>query len=359
VIASHPSSDSHGPRQATAIGLSGALWFISALCWVAVELPTAAAAEPEPLTVMTWNLEWFYDDDSGDNYSKLAQQKAAPGRRQWDWRRDAVAQRIAIARPTVVAFQEVENRRVLWYLSRAIDREHSMSYRELSLQSRDHFTEQDVGVLFRGPADALLTSQFSLLDRMRADNRFSDVTKHLLAVFEFPVGDRLERVAVLNVHLRSGVQGEPIRRRQARLIHHWISEAISRGDNLIVLGDFNTEQRNDVTRDESDLGILSGRETQPTSDDLIDLNLRLPPGDRQTHLLPGRQFDRIFCTPSLVTDDPQRPDLVFRSIEVRSDLAIQGKPDDSQRHWEHYWEIPDGQRDLSDHYPVIATFEVR
>ncbi len=134
---------------------------------------------------------------------------------------------------------------------------------------------------------------------------------------------------------------------------------IERGEHLIVLGDFNTEQRSDETRDDSDLGILSGRETDRTDDDLVDLNLRLPPGDRQTHLLDGRQFDRIFCSPSLVTDDPGRRDLTFRSIEVRRDLSIQGQPDDSQLHWENYWEIPADQRDLSDHYPVIATFEVR
>ncbi len=34
----------------------------------------------EPLTVMTWNLEWFFDDNAGDNFSELAKEKASPSR---------------------------------------------------------------------------------------------------------------------------------------------------------------------------------------------------------------------------------------------------------------------------------------
>ncbi len=224
MIPSYPHSDAHGDRPrrvdrwliATCVSgvpcFTRALCLLAAACSLGVGLPLAVAADPEPLTVMTWNLEWFYDDDSGDNFSKLAKEKSAPDRSQWDWRRDAVARGIAKTRPTVAAFQEVENRRVLWYLSRAIDRNHSISYRELAIQSRDHFTEQDVGMLFRQPADVLLASQLFLPSRMRKAEKFSDVTKHLLAEFEFPVGNGTERITVLNVHLRSGVQGESMRR---------------------------------------------------------------------------------------------------------------------------------------------------
>lgn len=321
--------------------------------------PSCPAADQEPLTVMTWNLEWFYDDDGGDNYSELAKEKTAPSRQDWDWRRDAFAKRIAETRPTVLATQEVENRRVLWYLSRAIDRNHSIKYQEIGIEGRDHFTEQDVGMLIRAPAELLLTSQLSMTDRMREGGQYYDVSKHLLAVFEFPVGDGYERVTVMNVHLRSRAEGEPLRRRQALLTHHWIANAIKQGEHVILLGDFNTEETGDRTRADSDLGIISGLQTPDPDDDLIDLNLRLPAEQRQTHMLPGRQFDHIFCTPSLLHDDPTKPDLVFRSIETRRDLAVQGEPDDSQSHWDRYWELPADQRDLSDHYPVMATFEVR
>ncbi len=163
----------------------------------------------------------------------------------------------------------------------------------------------------------------------------------------------------MNIHLRSGAEGEPLRLRQARLVHHWIADAIKKGENVILLGDFNTEEKGFETRKESDLGIASGLETLSTDDDLVDLNLRLAAGKRQTHLLEGRQFDRIFCSRSLLEDDPSHPDLVFTKIEVRRDLAVRGKQDTPEQHWETYWKLPSEERDLSDHYPVMATFEVR
>jgi hypothetical protein len=39
-----------------------------------------------------------------------------------------------------------------------------------------------------------------------------------MVVVEFPVGDRHERVTVMNVHLRSRAEAEAIRRRQAKLV---------------------------------------------------------------------------------------------------------------------------------------------
>jgi endonuclease/exonuclease/phosphatase family metal-dependent hydrolase len=324
-------------------------------------LPPASANEPDrqTLSVMTWNLEWFYDDEDRDNYSRLSREKSTPSRALWNWRRDAVARRIAKLRPTIVAFQEVENRRVLWYLTRAIDRNHSLDYEELAFESRDHFTGQDVGMLYRDPAEVLMTSQFHLSNRDRDGQSLSDVAKHLMATFEFPVGDSYRRIHVLNVHLRSRAEGEAIRKRQARSLHRWIAPLVRGGEHLILLGDFNSEESGDVPPPDSDLGILCGQETDSPDDDLVDLHLRLPRDQRQTHLLAGKQFDRILCTSSLVDDDPERADLVFRSIAVRSDLAIQGEPDPPQRHWEQYWQIPESERDLSDHFPVIATFEVR
>lgn len=322
--------------------------------------PSARATAGEPLTVMTWNLEWFFDNETGDNYSKLAREKSTPSRAQWDWRRDAIAASIAKANPTVVAVQEAENRRVLWYLARALERNHKQNYRELGIQGRDHYTEQDVGMLFRSPASLLNTVQYAMTDRMRKTEQYYDVSKHLMAVFEFPVGDSFERVIVFTLHLRSGADAEPLRRRQARLVHHWIGSAVAAGEHVIVLGDLNTEQRgHSKTNPDSDLGILSGSETRDKKDDLVDLNLTLARHQRQTHLLAGREFDRIFCSPSLMKDIPGKPNLVFQSIEVRADLAIQGPPDTASQHWDAYWKQRDDQRDLSDHYPVIATFEVK
>lgn len=329
--------------------------FLFATCSLAFPL---RGESPDPLTVMTWNLEWFYDDEQGDNRSELSREKSSPSRTEWNWRRDAVAKRIDQIQPTILAVQEVESRRILWYLTRSLQRNHSISYREIGFESRDHYTEQDVGILYRPPADLVLSSQFSLTERLKKSGSYYNVSKHLLAVFEYPVGDRFERVSIVNAHLRSGAKGTTVRQRQARTIHQWIRGAIERGEHLIVLGDFNTDESG-TSAVGSDMAILTGKETPSAKDDLIDLHSQLPADQRQTHLLAGKQFDRILCTPSLFEDDPGRLDLVFRSIEVRPDLAIQGRVDTTEEHWDQYWQLPPDQRDLSDHYPVIATFVVQ
>ncbi|MGB7342859.1 MAG: endonuclease/exonuclease/phosphatase family protein [Pirellulaceae bacterium] len=338
---------------------------LACLCVVLSNVAVAQQSEPaasdlEKLTVMSWNVEWFYDDNDGDNFSKLAKEKAAPSRSDWDWHRDAIAKGIAKAKPTILAFQEIENRRVLWYLARALDRTHQVKYRELCDESSDFFTEQDVGFIYREPSDVLQTSRFRLTRAMKQTEQFFDLTKHLVGVFEFPNGtDTPERITVMNLHMRSAVEGESLRKRQARLAHLWMRDAIAAGENVIVLGDTNTEEKGDQNPPESDLGILCGSETESTADDLVDLNLRLSREERRTHLLPDRQFDRIMVSQSLIDDDPTRPDLVFSSIEVLRDLAVQGELDTQEEHWEKYWQSDPASRDLSDHLPVQATFEIK
>lgn len=315
--------------------------------------------ETEKLTVMTWNLEWFFDDQDGDNYSKLAKEKTAPSRADWDWHRDAVAKSIAESKPTILALQEVENRRVLWYLNRAIARDFDLKYEELCNESEDHFTEQDVGMIFRTPAVIRSIRQFYQTPQQRLDKSYFGVSKHLMATFDFPVGEGTEQVVVLNVHLRSKAEGAELRMRQARLIRSWVSTLIESGTNVIVIGDMNTEERGNKTSLENELGILCGLNTPSTSDDLYDLNLKLNPKERRTHLLPDRQFDRILVSKSLLDDAPGRPDLVFDSIRVLPNLAIQGSLDTPEQHWESYWDRPQNERDLSDHFPVEASFVVR
>lgn len=326
------------------------------LVWVGLTSHPLTAQEPDTFSVMTWNVEWFFDDYEGDNFSELAKEKTTPSREQWDWRRDAVAESISKVAPSIVALQEVENRRVLWYLTRALDREHKQKYNELGIQSADHFTEQDVGFLFRAPVEVRSIQQWMQTRSMKKSEQYFDLTKHLVGVFEIPVGDGVETVTVLNVHLRAGKAGKSLRVRQGRLIHYWIKEAVARGENIIVLGDFNTEETADKLTRQSDIGIAAGGETKPMKDDLIDVTLRVKGKRRNSHLL-EKQFDRILVSRSLLIDDPSRPDLVLDTVEVRRDLAIRGGQDSQTDHWDRYWQIPDADRDLSDHYPVIATFK--
>ncbi len=310
-------------------------------------------------SIMSWNLEWFFDDSKKDNYSQLAFEKSSPSRGQWNWRRDAVAEAIAKVKPSVAALQEVEGQRVLWYLTRALDREHNLEYDEYAIEGNDRFTEQDVGLLTTRPVDVLSLMRGNVTSQMKSEGEFGAVSKHLAAILEVPVGDTVETILVVNVHLRSGEAGAAIRNKQAASLVRWLRVWEKAPVHVVVLGDFNTEESAGKVRAGSEMSILMSRATRDPSDDLVDLLEHSNAPRQQTHLLPGKQFDRILVSRSLLEDDPGRPDLCLRSIAVRSDLAIRGGVDSTEDHWDRYWEMSDEKRDLSDHYPIVAEFDVR
>ena len=342
-----------------AAGAGTQLAVLIAIIVCGVDCVAQSSPAATDLTVMTWNVEWFFDDSADDNYSDLAIEKTAPSRRLWDWKRDAVAAGIAAAKPTIVALQEVENRRVLWYLSRALTRNHKLSYQEVGIEGRDFFTEQDVGMMIGFPAEVVQMSRLEQTRAMKATQRYFSLSKHLMTVTEVPVDDRIEQVYLLNLHLRAKPEAAAIRVRQARLAQLWIADLVKAGKHVIVLGDMNTEVKANEISQDSEMGVLCGMETNSTDDDLVDLNQYLPAGQRGTHLLPDREFDRICVSRSLVDDDPNRADLVFSSIRVMKELNIRQGLDSLQQHWDGYWEMPDDARDVSDHSPVMATFQVR
>ena len=75
---------------------------------------------------------------------------------------------------------------------------------------------------------------------------------------------------------------------------------------------------------------------------------------KETHLI-HKQFDHILVTPSLVHPRPQLVGYEFKSIDIRRDLVIRGAGQDKE-HADQYWKIPAAERDVSDHYPVVAEF---
>ncbi len=314
-----------------------------------------AAPPPTKLTIATWNLEWFFDENTGDSYSKLAREQAAPNREQWDWKRDGVASAIAAMHPTILALQEVENQRVLFYLVSRLRKEHHLNYRIAFIQGTDYFTEQDVAILYQhGLVEYCRREQ---TEEMRESKQFYNVQKHLFARFQWGSGKQQQSLHVLTAHFRAMPKGASIRQRQARLVRHWINDLVQRGENVVVLGDINTELSFPEAATDSELGILQAVDTPATDDDLIDLHRFLPANSRGTHLLPGKQFDRILVSRGLIDDDPHKKDFVFRSIALRKDLVVRGKQQDKD-HWNIYYQIPQAERDLSDHYPLIATFEL-
>lgn len=327
--------------------------------------PSASAQEAErgagdPFVVSTWNLEWFYDDYKGDNFGDLPKEQSAPTRNDWNWKRDAVAASVDQIKPDVIAFQEIEGQRALFYLTRAIESMHNTKYRVGFVEGTDYFTEQDVGYLIGPRVSMTRIARYEQSSSMFESNEFRNVSKHAEMVVEVPVGDGVETVTIMNVHFRARAEVVDIRTRQARLVHAWLAERIAAGENIIVLGDTNSEETSYPPTAGSDIGALAGLDTPSTDDDLIDLGKYLPEDQRRTHMLPGKHFDRILVSPSLLEDNPNRADLVFESITRREDLAIRGAGLDSQEeHWDGYWKMSDSERDISDHWPLVAKFMVK
>lgn len=344
-------------NQTTPAFLASALIVLTLAAFSARDV--SAQQEDGEFSVMTWNLEWFYDEYQGDNFSKVAKQQSAPSREQWEWKRDAVAAAIAEVRPTVVAMQEVESRRILWYLTRSLDRLHKQKYSEYLIDGTDHFLEQDVGFLVREPADLVSITQRHQTRAMRSNQSFMNLSKHAIAEIEIPVGDSTVVIHVMNMHLRAKSDKSDLRIRQARLAHLWVADLVDRGEHVIVLGDLNTEEDGAATRDGSDVAVLGGRETASKTDDLIDLHDRVDADNRRTHLLPGKQFDRILVSRNLIDDEPGKVDLVLKSVDVLGNLNIRNGLDAQADHWDGYWKMADTDRDISDHLPLMATFEAK
>src|SRR5262245_41055289 len=101
--------------------------YAGALLLTATLIAVAAADEkPKKLTIATWNLEWFFDQYTGDNSAELAKKQSAPSREDWDWKLAGVAKVISEIEPDILALQEVENRRVLFYLSQKLKKDYKL-----------------------------------------------------------------------------------------------------------------------------------------------------------------------------------------------------------------------------------------
>jgi endonuclease/exonuclease/phosphatase family metal-dependent hydrolase len=308
---------------------------------------------PDEVIVATWNVEWMFDEYTGDNYAELAREQSAPNRAEWEWKRDGVAAAIAEMNPTILGLQEIEGQRTLYYLDQRLNKAHQLNFRTAFIQGGDYYTEQDVALMYRSGLVKYWRCEQS--KEMWDSKQYYNVQKHVFGEFQWGTGRNGESLVVLSVHFRAMPKAAAIRVKQARLVRHWIAELLQRQANVVVLGDFNTEESFLETTSTSEMGILRGLDTVDDSDDLVDLHQYLEQDQRGTHLLPGKQFDRILVSQSLIENDPGRKDLVFRSIELRKDVVVRGKRQDAD-HWNKYYDIPQQERDLSDHYPLVAKF---
>jgi hypothetical protein len=124
---------------------------------------------------------------------------------------------------------------------------------------------------------------------------------------------------------------------------------------VLILGDLNVEESvGEVKADGDGMHLLLGRGTSATNDDLVDLLERAPAEKRRTHLILDKQFDRILASATMLEGTGGYK---FRGIEVMSQWNIRGEGADAD-HWDTRYTKDYAERDLSDHHPVMVTFEL-
>jgi len=328
------------------------LFIVSAL--LAMLCSSARSAEDDRIRVATWNLEWFFDDDTSNNLSDVARRKSAPSREEWQWKLSSVARVIAKMRPTILGLQEVESRDVLLQLTQVLKDEHNISYRVAFIEGWDLYTGQNVAFIYRQGLIEYARKEQTW--EMFSSKEYHNIHKHLFARFQWPTGSGAVRILIANVHLTADAAKSDTRVKQSRLIRAWIANEIKAGENVIVLGDLNTQEISGQTQPQSDLATLIGMDTKNQDDDLIDLHLQLKPDDRDTHAA-GRQLDRILISRSLLDDQRKTTDLSFVQVGNFRDHVVVGARDFD--HFNRYYKIPREERDVSDHYPIMVEFQIK
>lgn len=317
--------------------------------------PVNADTPPEPLTIATWNLEWFFDHELRDNYSDVSKEQSSRSQEEWLWKLNATAAAIAKFKPTILLVQEIEGREVMYALAAVLKDRHSLNYRVAFIEGNDRSTEQDVAILYQ--SGLVEFSRREQNNEMFRSREYYNLSKHLIGRFEWQIGDRTESLTILNVHLRATADAAESRIKQCKLAHEWMRRQIERGENVIIAGDLNVEElAGSIKPDGDGMHWVLGRGTSSSQDDLVDLLEKAPSQNRNTHLILERQFDRILASPAMLKSDG--PGIRFQKIQVLREHNIRGQGADLD-HWDTRHTKPHQERDISDHHPVMATFLIR
>ncbi len=261
-----------------------------ALTMLLVAQPVAAE-----WTLLSQNLNRLFDDrdDPGDDQ--------VMDKTRYRERVEQLARRIVetFDQPDVLAFQEVENWRILQAVARAVEQLGGRSYRALLIEGNDR-SGMDVGFLL---AEDLKLQRLEALfadERYRYEHDGETIVAPLYArpplLLEFC---REDCFSLVNVHLRSmrGLRHRSKGRRialkrqlQAETLARWVQDfQQSRPDQpLALVGDFNALTPSDRFVDV--IGTLIGRpdHTRPKrkSPDLVEPDLV----EGSTHIRAGRSY---------------------------------------------------------------------
>ncbi len=246
------------------------------ICSPAVSADAELDPAPARLVVMTWNVEWMFDHNTSDNQSDLARQQSAPSVEYWKWKVAAVAKAIASCDATIVALQEIEGNQTLNDIAKELRDKHGQNFRTAFIQGSDTFTEQDVGILQRS---GLMNYRRHEQSKAMFDSKqYYNLSKHLVA--EFRWADVSSPLTIINMHLRATAESETERTKQGRLARRWLERQLDAGEDVIFLGDINSEHPVGDIAGEMKYLIAGGDSPNPPQ--CIDLLSRAPEQARTT-----------------------------------------------------------------------------
>jgi len=304
------------------------------------EPAAAGGAEPASWTVVALNAWWLFDGIGEEEFSTAPQSPEEAEAHLSD-----VASYLASIDPDFVSLAEIEDRSMLDRLNEKLGN----GYRPIFVQGTDEETGQDVAALSRFPVTETGRSDAQVRypipeSSLRGPMGTEAVYKHYWATTE--VGGRT--IALIGLHLLAypdELQRVVRREAQASIIRDLARGFLDAGHEVIVLGDVNdfdadvcdaagNEPRTCVDR------LLKDVDPVRDGDELVNVCDRLEPCERYTYWYDRNrngvddgdaehsQIDHIYASRGLI------PYLT----EVRIDHSY-------------------AARTVSDHWPVIATFE--
>jgi len=300
--------------------------------------PLAEPPPPPPkvpkdaIAVGTFNLRWAFDHIEQTRRPKLARDRVAQSERDWEWKRDQIAEILVQERLDIVALQELGGERELVDIVSSVMVKGGYEYDVAWQVNDDFYTGQSVAIL----------SRFPLEEVRRYD---LGVAKHVVADVALPAG---EVITVVAVHLREGHYASQAagRAKQARALKRELN-AIQKAHPVIVLGTVNSDllPYDDAYQGEAP-GILAGSHTRATeADDCMDSGDN---GAAQRTTVEGQALDRIFsCGLRIRAADVAAVDRIRREAEDPKEAAWSAVPVE---------EAP--FRDVSDHFVLWAEIEL-
>jgi len=216
-------------------------------CPKAPTSPGDRRTNKDTLKVVAWNVDWLFTNVSHDMGKIVC---PGPGSESCDWKNESIAlahlekviENIATLNGDIVAMEEVEDCDTLRNISTYLG---YLNYKAYMHLGQDKFTGQNPGILTR--VDPFEDLEFSTEEVPypvagstcpQPKSGTHGASKHYHARF----GMKQFNISMIGVHLLAGPTDNQRcleREAQATVVANIVKKAVSMGDEIIVLGDFN------------------------------------------------------------------------------------------------------------------------